>query len=145
MDNRTIQPGDEVTINPQALGLDGKTIALMMIPNNTVENFLKNGWRYTPTGDGDNTKRQPLFSLINANPSALDQMLAFYDSENAYLTFEDSSNHDGTGEFDDIQLQMSPALQAVGFHNGHYFEGSPDPTEGFVGPDGYSEHKHGGF
>jgi hypothetical protein len=145
MDNRTIQPGGEVTINPQALGLDGKTIALMMIPNNTVENFLKNGWRYTPTGDGNNTKRQPLFSLINANPSALDQMLAFYDNENTYLTFEDSSNLDGTGEFDDIQLQMRPALQAVGFHNGHYFEGSPDPTQGFTGPDGYGGTHIGGF
>ncbi|YCM42721.1 DUF4114 domain-containing protein [Verrucomicrobiaceae bacterium 227] len=145
MDNRTMQSGDEVTINPKALGLSGKIIGLMMIPNNTVENYLKNSWRYTPTGDGDNTKRQPLFSLINANPSALDQMLAFYDGQDAYLTFEDSSNIDGTGDFDDIQLQMSPALDALGFHNGQYFDESPDPTEGFVGPDGYGEHQHGGF
>jgi hypothetical protein len=145
MDNRTMQPGDEVTINPTALGLSGKIIGLMMIPNNTVGNYLKNSWRYTPTGDGDNTKRQPLFSLIRANPLALDQMLAFYDGQNAYLTFEDSSNIDGTGDFDDIQLQMSPALEALGFHNGQYLHGSPDPTEGFIGPDGYGEHQHGGF
>ena len=120
-------------------------IGLMLIPNNTTENYQKNGWRYTATGDGDNTKRQPLYSLINANPSALDQMLTFYDRRSTYLTFEDASLVEGEGTYDDIQLQMSPALDPLGFHNGNYFEGSADPTRGFTGPDGYGQSQHGGF
>lgn len=145
MDNRTMQSGDEITINPKTLGFSGKTLGLMIVPNNTLENFLKNSWRYTADGNGDSTKRRPLFSLNNANPAARDHMLAFYDEQNTYLTFEDTSALDGEGTFDDIQLQISPALKPWVFHNGSYFEGSQDPTEGFTGPDGYGETQFGGF
>lgn len=139
MDNRDVQAGDEVTINPRALGLGGKTIGLILIPNNTIENYLRNPWRYSPTGQGENTKRQPLFSLINANPASQDQMFTFDHPAHTILSFEDTSNIEGLGDFDDIQLKLSPSLNPAGFHNGRYFEGSPDLTEGFTGPDGYGE------
>ncbi len=148
LDDRSVDVNGEVTINPLALGLAGKTIGLLIIPNNVVDNFLNNPWRYTPKGEGDRTKRQPLFSLNNANPGAHDQYFIFSNTQSTLLAIEDYSRIDDLSEagdpsdhsFDDIQIQITPALQTTGFHSGNYLEGSADPTAGFTGPDGYNNN-----
>ena len=148
LDDRSVDVNGEVTINPQALGLDGKTIGLVIVPNNVVDNFLNNPWRYTPKGSGDRTKRQPLFSLNNANPAALDQYFIFSSEQSTFLAIEDYSRIDDSSEagdpsdhsFDDIQIQITPALKTTGFHSGNYLEGSEDPTKGFTGPDGFERN-----
>jgi len=153
MDDRNMDVNDQITINPKTLGIAGKTIGLLLIPNNTVSTYLTNPWRYSPKGNGDRTKRQPLFSLINANPQALDQYLVFSDTRSTFLAIEDHSRINDLNElgdvsddsFDDIQIQISPALEAFGFHDGRYFEGSADPTEGFQGEDGYGNDSHGSY
>ncbi|MDP0489873.1 MAG: DUF4114 domain-containing protein [Verrucomicrobiota bacterium JB023] len=147
MDDRVSEVGDEVTINLTGHPFSGKTIGLMLIPNNTTSTFLTNPWRYTPRGNGERTKRQPLFSLNSGNPEGRDQMMLFGDGVSNFVTFEDLarlSDPTEPGEvsddsFDDIQFEFYPALEPAGFHDGHYYEGSADVTKGFVGPDGFSE------
>ncbi len=153
MDDRTSDPGNTIVINPITAGLDGKDVILFIIPNNTVDTFLTNPWRYTAKGEDNRTKRQPLFSLNNANPQGKDQFLTFSDGFSTIVTIEDYSRTTDTTElgeasddsFDDIQLQLRPALQAISFHGGGYYLGSEDPTEGFTGPDGYTGTPHGGY
>ena len=153
MDDRLTDPGETVSINPIISGLDGKDVILFIIPNNTVETFLTNPWRYTPKGNNNRTKRQPLFSMNNANPQAKDQFLVFSDGYSTLLAIEDHSRTEDVLElgeasdssFDDIQIQMRPALECVAFHTGAYFEGTADPTVGFTGPDGYSDTAYSGY
>lgn len=153
MDDRVTEPGQSTSINPIIAGLDGKDVILFIIPNNTLETYLTNPWRYTPKGNDNRTKRQPLFTMNNANPQAKDQFLVFSDGYSTLLAIEDHSRTEDDLElgeasddsFDDIQLQIRPALECLAFHNGAYFVGTADPTVGFTGPDGYSGTSYGGY
>ena len=77
----------------------------------------------------------------------------FSDNSSMILAIEDYSRTEDTVEagelsdhsFDDIQLQISPALTPLSFHNGVYLDGSEDVTAGFQGEDGYTEQNHGQY
>lgn len=153
MDDRQLNPGAVVTINPQELGLAGKEVMFYIIPNNVPSQFLKNPWRYTAKGNGNKTKRQPLFSVNNANPQSKDQFFVFSDGDTTLLSIENYSRTEDTVEagllsdssFDDIQIRLTPALTPLSFHDGGYLQGSVDPTAGFTGTDGYNGSQQGSY
>ncbi len=153
LDNRESSVGKSVTINPAALGLAGKNLGLMLIPHNTHQKFNSNPHRYTPRGAGDDLKRQPLFSLNNANPEAKDQFLIFTDEKSTLVCIEDYTRAAANGEagadsldtFSGAQIRITPALVPLSFHNGVYREGTPDVTADWDGDDGYSGTQNGDF
>lgn len=124
-DDREVNPGDRLTIDAEAHGLRGKVICFFIVPNNRIDVFLRNPWRYTPKGNGTNTKRQPLFSLSAANPGQLDQSMAFSNGDATIFSFEDLTRYEGGTEpgwrsdnsFDDLTFSVTPSLQAVGTPN----------------------------
>ncbi|MGJ8726063.1 MAG: DUF6923 family protein [Roseibacillus sp.] len=152
-DNREAGAGKSITINPAALGLAGKNLGLMLIPNNTVDKFNSNPHRYTPRGAGDDLKRQPLFSLNNANPEAKDQFLIFSNEVSTLVCIEDytraaaneEAGANSTETFSGAQIRITPALVPMSFHNGAYREGSPDITSDWDGDDGYSDSQNGDY
>jgi len=152
MDDRDVEQMGRVFFNPADLGLLGKTVALVIIPNNTLEKFASNPHRYTAKGAGDNTKRQCLLSTSKANPQFKDQFLVFTGNEFSMLMIEDKSRTQGTAEFgedsddsfDDIQLIISPPLVATQ-PKASYGQADPDVTAGFQGPDGSGGHFYGDF
>ena len=154
LDDRTARPGESVTFSPEEVGLGGATVALMIIPSNTVESFLSNGHRYTPQGnetDGD-TKRQPLYSLNSANPGGLDQVMTITNSSETLLMIQDLTRYDsgegraiGGDTFDQINVRITPALEMVEYHGGNYYQASVDQTIDWDGEDGYTGEQKGDF
>ncbi len=152
LDDRSANPKLSVTFNPQELGLDGKTVSLIYMPNNVFRKFMSNPFRYTPKGNGNNTKRQPLFSINSANPGHLDQMLSFDTEDSTLLFMEDKTRYnDGiesgsnsNNSFDDIQLEVSPKLEGNMKHNTYYIDDA-DVTENFTSDDGFSEGRKGDY
>ncbi|MDQ8188684.1 DUF6923 family protein [Roseibacillus persicicus] len=152
-DDRQDEVGASVTINPVALGLDGKHLALVYLPGNTFDKFNSNPHRYTPRGEGDDLKRQPLFSVINANPGSADQFLFFTNETSTLVCIEDLSRADAEGEagaassnsFAGAQIRITPALSLVSFHYGQYMHGTPDVTADWTGTDGYSDEQNGDY
>lgn len=124
-DDREVNPGASLSIDAEALGLRGKVVCFFIVPNNKISVFLRNPWRYTPKGNGYNTKRQPLFSLSAANPGQLDQSMSFSNGDSTIFSFEDLTRYEGGTEpgwtsdnsFDDLTFSVSPSLQAVGTPN----------------------------
>ncbi len=124
-DDREVNPGARLTLDAEELGLRGKVICFFIVPNNRIDVFLRNPWRYTPKGNGTNTKRQPLFSLSAANPGQLDQSMAFSNGDSTIFSFEDLTRYEGGTEpgwrsdnsFDDLTFSVTPSLQAVGTPN----------------------------
>ncbi|MFD2255327.1 DUF6923 family protein [Luteolibacter algae] len=152
LDNRNADVGDRVTFDPSALGLAGKQVVLMLLPHNKLDRFVTNPFRYTPRGAGDNTKRQPLFSMINANPGSLDQFMSFTDVDSTIIAIEDhsrvSSREAGEASdsnFSDTWLRITPALAPMSFGGGGYYQGTPDPTLDWDGIDGYLKGQKGDF
>ncbi|MBK1835135.1 collagen-binding domain-containing protein [Roseibacillus ishigakijimensis] len=152
LDNQISEAGDQVTFDPQALGLAGRTVMLAMLPHNRFDRFVTNPHRYTPRGQGENTKRQPLFSVNAANPGALDQFLTFTDNNTTVVMVEDHSRAEGTeagaasdSNFADFWFEITPALDPLSLGGSGYYQGSPDPTTGWDGVDGYSSEQKGDF
>lgn len=152
-DNRIAEVGETVTINPAALGLAGKNLGLILIPNNTLDKFSTNPHRYTARGNGDDLKRQALFSLNNANPEAKDQFLFFSNETSTLVCVEDYSRASAVGEngegsidsFSGAQILITPALTPMSFHNGQYRQGTPDVTRDWDGDDGFSGIQNGDY
>jgi hypothetical protein len=148
MDDRTSNIASTVTFNPSAAGLAGKTVGFFIVPNNTVSTYLRNPWRYTPKGQGERTKRQPLFTLNGANPGLGDQFLSFAGNGGTVFAIEDHSRHEdpylpelgdaSDSSFDDIIIHFSSVLETAGNFATEYRVGSPDPTTGFVKDDGHA-------
>lgn len=120
-DDRITNPGAKVTLDVQELGLAGKVVCFFIVPNNTISVYLRNPWRYSPKGNGNNTKRQPLFTVSAANPGQLDQAMAFGNETNTIFSFEDLTRYNTTepgwnsdNSFDDLTFSVTPALEAVG-------------------------------
>jgi hypothetical protein len=153
LDNRTATAGTSVTINPAGLGFADKNLGLVLIPDNTFSKFSSNPHRYTPRGNGDSLKRQPLFSLNNANPGTKDQFLFFSNETSTLICIEDLTRAAADGEageessnaFAGAHIRITPALMPVGFHEGQYFQGTPDVTENWDGDDGYTGDQNGDF
>ena len=148
MDDRTSDIASTTTFNPAALGLAGKTVGFFIVPNNTRSTYLRNPWRYTSKGQGDRTKRQPLFTLNAANPGLSDQFLSFEGNGGTVFAIEDHSRHEdpylpelgdtSDSSFDDIIIHFSSVLETAGNFATAYGIGSPDPTTGFVQDDGHA-------
>ncbi|GHC42170.1 hypothetical protein GCM10007100_03890 [Roseibacillus persicicus] len=145
MDDRSLNPGDSVTFEPANYGLLGKRVIFFIIPNNTKEVYLRNAWRYTPRGNGERTKRQPLFTIGEANPNGVDQFLLFSNETQTLMTIEDYCRAESSGEagepsdssFDDIQIKITPALVETEL-NGAYYGSTIDYTLGYGSSDGLS-------
>lgn len=143
LDDRLIYQGAEVVFRPQDHGLLGRRVFFFMIPNNTKGAFLSNAWRYTPRGNGNTTKRQPLFSVSEANPNAVDQFLVFTKSDRTVLAIEDhcravsggEAGEDSDSSFDDIQIVIEPALVSTAWHSSYYGK-TIDYTLGYESTDG---------
>ena len=151
LDDRLADPGQPLRFDPAAHGLGGKTVGLMIVPNNTREVFLRNPWRYTPKGEGERTKRQPLFSLNSANPGTLDQLFTFQSADRTVLAMEDYTRLEYEGavlddqssdsSFDDAMITISPKLVPVDIFPTGYYQGSFDPTYGYEAGDGYAPNE----
>ncbi|MBK1828169.1 DUF4114 domain-containing protein [Haloferula rosea] len=147
MDDRLCNIGSVTTMDPVALGLSGKTVGFFIVPNNTRSTFLRNPWRYTPKGQGERTKRQPLFTLNGANAGNRDQFLSFVGNSGTVFAIEDHSRYedealpeDGAvsdNTFDDIIIHFDTVLETTGGFHEDYRIGSPDPTTGFIEDDGH--------
>lgn len=151
LDDRLANPGQAIQFDPAAHGLAGKTVGLMIVPNNTRTVFLRNPWRYTPKGEGERTKRQPLFSLNSANPGTLDQLFTFQSADRTVLAMEDYTRLEFEGAalddqssdsgFDDAMITISPRLEPADNFPTGYYQGSFDPTFGYDGGDGYAPNE----
>lgn len=143
LDDRLANPGGQVPFEPHLHGLLGKRVFFYLIPNNTPTTYLRNAWRYTPRGNGENTKRQPLFSIAEANPGGEDQFLTFGDPGKTLLAIEDYARAPAEGElgadsdesFDDVQIRITPGLLATERHPAYYGK-TIDYTLGYESSDG---------
>ncbi|MBT8038407.1 MAG: DUF4114 domain-containing protein [Verrucomicrobiae bacterium] len=150
-DDRRVNPGNVVSFDPRQYGLGGKTVGLMFVPNNTRSVFLRNPSRYTPKGVGNRTKRQPLFSLVNANPGDMDQMLTFSRDGAMAICLEDHSRYEKAGVseagnpsddgFDDAIMIIRGGMSGVNLFDHLYGLPTADPTIGFDGEDGITPRK----
>ena len=147
IDDRKFNPGQTAVFQPSQHGLDGKTVGFFIVPNNRVKVFLRNPWRYTPKGNNNRTKRQPLFTINSANPGTFDQFLTFSDENQTVFMIEDRTRYEdgveqgeiSNSSFDDISLRISPSLAPFSLSPSAYYLASPDPTVGYLGSDGHSE------
>ncbi len=152
MDDRNVNPGDSQSFNPYNFGLQGSTVAFVMVPNNTFKKFASNTFRYTPKGNGNNTKRQCLLSTSIANPGYMDQFMFFKNNDSMLMMIEDKTRFESKFElgdssnssFDDIQILVEPALEVVEQTSG-YKIADRDITQGFKGPDGNSPQRQGDY
>ncbi|MGJ8673381.1 DUF6923 family protein [Rubritalea sp.] len=146
LDDRKTNPGDSVTFDPSAYGLAGKNVGFMLVPNNVRQVFLRNPHRYTAKGHGERTKRQPLFSLVGANPGYMDQILTMSDGEMTVLCIEDHTRYENAdapedgdvsnSSFDDAIIVIKGNLEGVNLFDNMYGLPTEDPTLGFTGEDG---------
>ena len=151
MDDRQFNPGQTASFTPAEHGLAGKRVGFFIVPNNRVDVYLRNPWRYTPKGNNNRTKRQPLFTINSANPGTLDQFFTFSDTEQTVFMIEDHTRYDdgiepgasSNSSFDDISIQVTPALKPLDLSPSAYYLGSPDPTIGYLGPDGHAQAPRG--
>ncbi|MBK1832581.1 hypothetical protein JIN78_00795, partial [Roseibacillus ishigakijimensis] len=152
LDNQVSEAGAQVVINPEELGLAGRTVMLCVLPHNRFDRYVTNPHRYTARGEGNDTKRQPLFSLSAANPGGKDQFMTFTDGNSTIVMVEDHSRADVEEEgaesdsnFADFWFRITPALNGASIGGGGYYQGTPDPTTGWDGRDGYSGGQKGDF
>lgn len=148
MDDRSSNIGSTTSFDPGAHGLAGKTVGFFIVPNNVRSTYLRNPWRYTPKGQGERTKRQPLFTLNGANPGLADQFLSFSGIGGTVFAIEDHSRHEdpylpeagevSNSSFDDIIIHFDAVLESAGNFAEAYRIGSPDPTSNFVESDGHA-------
>jgi hypothetical protein len=146
LDDRDANPGDEISFDPAQYGLAGKTVGIMVVPNNRRDVFLRNPHRYTPKGHGERTKRQPLFSLVAANPGYFDQILTMSDGNTTVLCIEDHTRYEESedpelgdvsdGSFDDVIIVIKGPITGVNLFDNLYGLPTADPTLGFEGEDG---------
>jgi hypothetical protein len=146
LDDRNANPGDEVSFDPSLYGLEGKVVGLMVIPNNRRDVFLRNPHRYTAKGHGERTKRQPLFSLVGANPGHFDQILTMSDGNTTVLCIEDHTRHEDSdaselgdvsnSSFDDAIIVIKGPITGVNIFDNLYGLPTADPTLDFAGEDG---------
>lgn len=84
---------DDNVDNPGATAMAtvtaGTTLGFFLIPNNTLAAFNANPGDFYPSQTSNNALRSPLFSVTNANPGQLDQMLSFVGNGKTLFTFED--------------------------------------------------------
>ncbi len=149
INDRPANPGSTLSFDPKRYGLDGKTVGLMFVPNNNRETFLRNPSRYTAKGVGNRTKRQPLFSLVNANPGNMDQILTFQNEDLTVICLEDHSRYErelnpelgdlSNHSFDDAIFIIRGAMPGVNIFDNLYGLPTTDPTLLFTGEDGVTQ------
>jgi hypothetical protein len=108
-DDRLVDPGATATFNVNA----GTVLGFFLIPNNTLANFNADPGLFFPSQTSDQSRRSPLFSVSEANPGQLDQMLSFVGNGVTLFTFEDltrtgSSDQDFTDLAFTVDAELSP-------------------------------------
>jgi hypothetical protein len=105
----TQDPG--ATSGPHALA-GGTELGFWLIPNNTRANFLASPGSFFPSQTTNNLLRSPMFSVTDANPGELDQMLSFAANNVTLFTWEDLTRT-GTSDqnFHDLAFTINAALQ----------------------------------
>ncbi|MFC5051531.1 DUF6923 family protein [Rubritalea spongiae] len=146
IDDRDVNPGDVLEFDPVKYGLNGKTVGLMVVPNNRRDVFLRNPHRYTAKGHGNRTKRQPLFSLVGANPGHMDQVLTVSDGYMTMICIEDHTRYEvaeapeegvvSDSSFDDAIILIRGGMTEVNLFDALFGLPTADPTLGFNGEDG---------
>ena len=153
LDDRSANPGNVLSFDPRDYNLEGKTVGLMFVPNNKRTVFLRNPFRYTPKGEGNRTKRQPLFSLVDANPGSLDQILTFTRDGAVTICLEDHTRFErdqdpeagkvSDHKFDDAIIVIRGGLTGVNLFDDLYGLPTEDLTVGFDGEDGITPRAKG--
>ncbi len=149
INDRSANPGNVLSFDPRNYNLDGKTVGIMFVPNNNRETFLRNPARYTPKGVGNRTKRQPLFSLVNANPGNMDQILTFNRDGATVICLEDHTRYEkeenpelgdvSNSSFDDAIFVIRGGMTGVNIFDNLYGLPTADPTIDFHGEDGITD------
>jgi hypothetical protein len=91
-DDTGASPGDTFTFSSCAAGCDtapGDVLFWYLLPNNNLATFNADPSQFYPSSIAFNPLRAPLFSVEDANPGELDQMLAFLGGGVTLFTFED--------------------------------------------------------
>ena len=91
----------------------GTVLGFYLIPDNTLANFLSNPSAFFPSQTAHDELRSPLFSVSDANPGELDQMLSFIGNGVTLFTFEDltrtgTSDQDFTDLAFTIDAELTP-------------------------------------
>ena len=153
INDRVDDVGSIIEFVPSEHNLAGEDVFFVLIPNNTPENFLSHPHRYTPRGDLDDSKRQPLFSLNTANPDGYDQFLSFSNDSKTFLAIEDLARETSSGEpgevssstFSSIHINITPKLTPKAYQNSTYRQMTTDVTIGWDGNDGWNGVQNGDF
>jgi hypothetical protein len=97
----------------------GTELGFFIVPNNTVGNFLASPGSFYPSQVANALLRSPLFSVSDANPGELDQMLSFVGNGVTLFTFEDLTRTDVSDQdFTDVAFTIDAELRPVVPPNG---------------------------
>jgi len=126
-DDRLVDP---VTVSSPFPLPAGTNLGFFLIPNDTVANFLADPQSYyDPPANTDGNKRAPLFSVSNANPGELDQLLSFAGNGITLFTWEDLTRIPG-GDTDNSFTDLAFTVDAeLGPGSGSCGNGVVDPGE----------------
>lgn len=94
----------------------GTELVFYLIPDNSLAAFNANPGAFFPSQTANNSLRSPLFSLSDANPGGLDQMLSFQQGNSLLLPFEDltrtgSSDRDFNDSFFRVEYTTPVTIQ----------------------------------
>ena len=106
---------DDGADNPGATSMHtvaaGTTLGFFLIPNNTLAAFNAAPGDFYPSQTSNAALRAPLFSVSDANPGELDQMLSFIDAGVTLFTFEDLTRTGPSDEdFTDLAFTIDAEL-----------------------------------
>lgn len=114
-DDRAVNPGVTAGITVGA----GTELGFFIVPNNTIGSFLASPGSFYPSQTANADLRAPLFSVSDANPGELDQMLSFIGNGVTLFTFEDLTRTGSSDEdFTDIAFTIDVELRPVDPPNG---------------------------
>ncbi|MBX3744818.1 MAG: DUF4114 domain-containing protein [Verrucomicrobiae bacterium] len=92
----------------------GTELGFFIVPDNSVGAFLANPSLFYPSQTVISSLRAPLFSVSDANPGELDQMLSFVANGVTLFTFEDLTRTGLSDEdFTDIAFTIDAELRPV--------------------------------
>ncbi len=111
-DDRNINP--VATSTPFTLAA-GTELGFFIVPNNTLANFNANPSNFYPSQTGNDSLRSPLFSISDANPGELDQVISFVGNGKTLFAFEDLTRTGATdNSFTDLVFTVDAELTPVG-------------------------------
>ncbi|MEM1330829.1 MAG: DUF4114 domain-containing protein [Planctomycetota bacterium] len=110
---------DDRTSNPGAVSSAfsvnaGSVLGFLIMPNSTIDAFNANPDAFLADPNGVQNPRAPLFSMSDANPGQMDQMLSFVGNGVTLFTFEDLvRTGDSDQDFTDVGFTIDVELQGL--------------------------------